>query len=152
MTGKPTIYLSNWSSHKTPGHHGDGLKLTIMARPRAWENGDGVVASFMPPVSLLNEVRDGRISFKKYAQELRELWDLQRRVYEDSTRLGGKLGPGELAYWRDHGKNTLPQVVPPDSTLCCACARGRQCHRRIAAEFLHAAGWRVVLDGEEYAP
>lgn len=44
----PTIYLSNWSSHKTPGAHGPGRKFTIMARPREWEVGEGTVAVLMP--------------------------------------------------------------------------------------------------------
>lgn len=47
--GKPEIYLSNWSSHRTPGHHGpSGRKFTIMARPRAWERGDGHVPPLLP--------------------------------------------------------------------------------------------------------
>lgn len=40
-------------------------------------------------------------------------------------------------------------VIADGDTLCCACAKGADCHRRWAAPFLVRAGWRVVLDGVE---
>lgn len=48
----PTVYVSNWSSHRTAGHHGPGRKLSIMARPRAWEVGDCVGRKKAPGVIL----------------------------------------------------------------------------------------------------
>lgn len=77
MSDRPTLYLSNWSSHRTPGCHGPGRKLTIMAAPRRWEHGAG------------DEAAAGR------------------------------------------------------------CHPAGRCHRAWVAPLLVAAGWRVVLDGEE---
>jgi hypothetical protein len=42
--------------------------------------------------------------------------------------------------------------VADGDTLCCSCARGKFCHRRVAAEILVHTGWRVILDGEEVGP
>lgn len=47
-------------------------------------------------------------------------------------------------------------AVEPGDTLICACSReaaaASRCHRTWAAYLLHAAGWRVVLDGVEVSP
>ena len=45
---RPTLYPSNFASYRTPGMHGPGRKLTIMARPRAWEVGEGTAHALMP--------------------------------------------------------------------------------------------------------
>lgn len=148
MSDRPTLYLSNWSSHKTPGHHGPGRKWTIMAAPRRWEHGDGQVDALVPDINDLRNVKAGVISaddyFGSYESGLASMPDLLR---PDHMTAGGPLrrsGPGridiDLNYVRD------------GDTLCCSCARGARCHRRVAAKYLHLAGWRVVLDGEEWTP
>ena len=83
------------------------------------------------------------------------------------------LDPEREARWEEASAMLRPRrmfyVAPPggmdggmvsevgdDDTLCCACSvaesRAGRCHRAWAAPFLHAAGWRVVLDGREWAP
>lgn len=136
----PTIYLSNWSSHRTPGMHGPGRKYTIMARPRQWERGEGEVSAFEPPMEWLDEVRAGRVHVDNYLAWLRFRWT--------SAEGAGIFAPGTLvAHLR--GERV---VVSDGDTLCCACARGAPCHRQAAAPFLARAGWRVVLDGVEVSP
>lgn len=61
-----TIYLSNWSSHKTPGMHGPGRKWSAMAAPRSWEIGDGVLNCVAPDLSDLRDVQAGRIDLPTY--------------------------------------------------------------------------------------
>ena len=55
-----------------------------------------------------------------------------------------RLAPGSLEQYDGEGN---VKVVQDGSTLCCACAVGRPCHRQLAAELLREAGWGVVLDG-----
>lgn len=139
---KPTIYLSNWSSHRTPGHHGPGRKLTIMISPRHWEEGEGSVPWLTPSFDDLRAVRCARIS----PQEYRRRFEAALAVHASR----GNLAPGELAV-------AAPEsgygVVEDGDTLCCACSRDEaaagRCHRAWAAPALVAAGWRVVLDGQE---
>ena len=137
---KPTIYLSNWSSHKTPGHHGPGRKYTIMVRPRRWEHGEGCIYQLMPRSADLAELRSNDISADDYFDRFRRLM----------SGWGGELSPGRLMAASRCARFQRP--VEDGDTGCCSCARGTPCHRRIAAEFLHAAGWRVMLDGEEWSP
>lgn len=131
----PTIYLSNWSSHRTPGHHGPGRKLTIMARPRRLEHGEGRVPALTPDPLDLVDVKAGRLPVSAYRERF-----LAAHGAKDHT-------PGELTA-------ALPEVSRPvadGDTLCCSCSRAEaaagRCHRVWAAELLQAAGWRVVLDG-----
>lgn len=146
MSERPTIYLSNWSSHKSPGHHGPGRKWTIMARPRHWEKGEGSVALLVPRDEDLQAVRSGSISVTEYRQR-----------YLDSRldRPGDNpFNPWQLkaAVSRDIDPYGVVHVRDCD-TLCCACSRAAaakgECHRVWAAELLRVAGWNVVLDGEE---
>lgn len=144
MGDRPTVYLSNWSSHRTPGCHGPGRKLTIMARPRAWETGDGCVPWLTPDENDLIAVKRGKISGDDY----------QSRFEAAASRhqARGHLAPGELAVGRV--TRGIGAVVDGD-TLCCACSRddaaAGRCHRTWAAPLLVAAGWRVILDGVEVA-
>ena len=132
----PTLYLSNWASLRTVGHFGPGPRLTIMARPRAWERGEGVVLSLLPARNDLDAVRAGDIGWEEY----------RRRYLARVPR--ARLAPGLL----EHYDGERPaEVVVSDSTLCCSCAVGRPCHRQIAAELLREAGWGVVLDGAPFA-
>lgn len=141
MSTNPTLYLSNWSSHRTPGMHGPGRKWTIMARPRVWERGMGEVSAFVPPVEWLDDVKAGRLHADNYFAWLRFRW-------ESATAL---FPPGVLVA---HARGDRITVRDGD-TLCCACsvaeARAGRCHRTWAAPFLVRAGWRVVLDGVDVA-
>jgi hypothetical protein len=132
---RPTVYLTNWSSKKL---HGPGRKLTIMAKPRAWEHGDGRVPALIPRAEDLEAVRGGRIDVAEY-----------RRRFQ--TGLSPNLAPGLLV---GLNRGVLLTVADGD-TLLCACSREAaargECHRVWSAAFLHRAGWRVVLDGEEYS-
>jgi hypothetical protein len=138
QSDRPTVYLSNWSSHRTPGAHGPGRKWTIMALPRLWERGAGVVHSFVPPIDLLRAVKTGDMPFPEYARRLRLLWAGAPHV----------VAPGRL--WAQRGVDCV--TIEDGDTLCCACAVGQPCHRQVAAEVLDLAGWRVVLDREVFAP
>ena len=143
---KPTVYLTNWSSRT---RHGPGRKWTIMARPRAWERGEGVVDDFVPPVGLLLDVKAGRVTEGFYFLELRRLWAREVReygpdAYTPSHLLARLYRPSPEGY-------TVAGVADGDSLLC-ACAVGKPCHRREMVPFLLRAGWRVVLDGEPLSP
>lgn len=145
MAERPTVYVSNWSSHRTEGHHGPGRKLSIMARPRAWEHGDGCVPWLTPADSDLLDVKAGWIDGNEY----------QRRfeVFVGMLEACGHLAPGELAVGRV--ARGIGAVVDGD-TLCCACSRddaaAGRCHRVWAAHALVRAGWHVILDGQEVTP
>ena len=138
-----TIYLSNWSSHRTPGMHGPRRKFTIMANPRRWEHGDGEVSALVPPLEWVTEAKAGRLHIDNYAAWLRYRWT--------AAETAGLFRVGEL---EAHVAGRHIEVVDGD-TLCCACsvaeARAGRCHRAWAAPFLVRAGWRVVLDGVEVA-
>lgn len=131
----PTIHIANWSSTRL---HGPGPKLTIMARPRPWERGDGTVLALVPRSRDLDAVKAGRISLPEY-----------RSRYElDVASRAADLAPGVLLFERDSSF-----LVPDGSTLLCACPRDQalkgRCHRAWAAEALARAGWRVIADGRE---
>ena len=138
----PTIHVTNWSSKKL---HGLGRKLTIMARPREWEWGDGRVSILTPAPSWLDWVRGGDISLDRYRAlceaRFAGLYAPGGRVLIDDPLVPGRLFVAE----RD-------PVVDGD-TLCCGCSRAEaaasRCHRTWAAHALAQAGWRVVLDGVE---
>ena len=144
---RPTLYLSNWSSHRTPGMHGPGRKFTIMARPRAWEYGAGTVLAVTPhgfEVSAMQRAladRDNADAMRDYREMIEARWT----TGSVSTLA---LPPGLLLAFADG-----PLNVGDGDTLCCACsvdeARAGRCHRTWAAPFLARAGWRVILDGVE---
>ncbi|MDP3937910.1 MAG: hypothetical protein Q8R92_07215 [Deltaproteobacteria bacterium] len=132
----PTLYLSNWSSYRTLGHHGPGRKLTIMAAPRSWEQGEGKVPALIPALVDLRAHREGAVDMFEY-----------RRRYEQGLNIN-KLRPGVLYTTAAGGT-----FVTDGDTLCCACSRdvafqGR-CHRVFAAKALVQAGWHIILDGVE---
>lgn len=122
------IYVSNWSSHKTLGHHGPGRKLTIMPNPRHWERGEGQVGWLCPHMQDLQDVRSGAIDVDEYERRYRK-W------------VGGMLRSASSLGLQD------------GDTLCCACSReaaaAGRCHRVWAADILLALGFQVVLDGRE---
>ena len=148
---KPTLWISNFASHRTPGMHGPGHVYTIMARPRRWEHGAGRVSAFVPPdpdelVRVIAARRQGLTDLVgAYREGVIRAWALN---YEDYGHAPGEL----LAYCADG----VEAPVLDGATLCCACsvdeARAGRCHRAWAAPFLERAGWRVVLDGVEVRP
>jgi hypothetical protein len=139
------IYLSNWSSHKTPGHHGPGRKLTIMARPRQWEHGDGRVEALTPRIGDLDAVMRGWITPDEY-----------RARYVTNCPPLPALAPGRLSTQANLVAGQPiggGPLVEDGDTLCCSCSRAAaargECHRVWAAGLLAEAGWRVILDGKE---
>lgn len=139
----PTLYLSNWGGHATPGAHGPGRKLTIMARPRQWERGEGSVPLLVPDPDLLLDVKEERISHDEYREKFTHLVAFRIR------RKSMGIKPGELLVVSTTG--TGP--VQDGDSLLCACgvekARKGHCHRVVAGAFLAIAGWTVILDQEE---
>ena len=139
MSDRPTLHVTNWSSWRL---HGPGRKLTIMAAPRRWEHGDGVVRTLVPNVLDLMDFQAGTITLDRY-----RVGFLFRM--EHFSKDPNDLTPGMLAAKCDHG--TL--FVRDGDTLCCACSRADaaagRCHRAWAAPYLVRAGWRVILDGVE---
>ena len=149
------IYLSNWASRKTPGHHGPGRKWTIMAKPRHWEQGAGQVAALTPLTNDLVSVRGGLISAGEYKArylQLVEAWcNTSSRFSPHHPLAQGILRARRRRSGAQFGFGLA--VVAGGDTLCCACSRAAaaqgECHRVWAAELLRDAGWRVILDGEE---
>ena len=134
---KPTLYLTNWSSRK---HHGPGRKFTIMARPRAWEHGEGRVPVLLPSVADLLDVKAGRITEALYFHRF--------SAQVEACEASGVLAPGRLGALLTSPTEHADPVADGD-TLLCSCACGAPCHRRAAVPFLIRAGWRVILDGME---
>ena len=130
----PTLHVTSWASRRMLG---PGRRWTIMARPRTWEDGDGVVRAFVPTVANLDGLRTGRLVFDEYRQ---------RCLTAFASR---PVGPGAL---EAHAGCSCVLVADGD-TLCCSCSRALvargECHRVWAAELLRRGGWRVVLDGRE---
>ncbi len=136
---KPIIYLSNWSSHKTPGHHGPGRKLSIMAYTPKWAPSAGRVPDLTPEGANVLAIKAGQLDVDEY-----------RRRFESGLHMAS-LSPGSLSA---ADRSTGWQVaVQSGDTLCCVCgceqAAAGRCHRVWAAEALARAGWRVILDGVE---
>lgn len=138
----PTVYLSNWSSHRTPGAYGPGRKWSIMARPRRWEYGEGSVAALVPDTGDLLAVKSGEMTPEAYRGAYLRL--VARRIKLERIPLhpGGLLATTPLD----------PVPVAHGDSLLCACsvqaARAGHCHRTWAAAFLVTMGWDVVLDQE----
>ncbi len=169
-SARPTLYLSNWSSHRTPGMHGPGPKLTIMCMPRQWEKGDGTVRALCPSSHDLVDCKAGRITVAEYRRRYElaltnygpggvlvtdyhtDGWLAPHtlKVLPATTPAAAVFGPHDKVFDTPAGPAYL---VPLGSTLCCSCAVAKaaagECHRAWAAPFLVRAGWRVVLDGEE---
>lgn len=150
VDSRPTLYLSNWSSHRTPGAHGPGRKWTAMAEPRAWEWGAGRVRALTPelgdPDGMLRDALAERHAGVQDGPAMRAY-----RAYYIGGRIPGLMAPGALH--AAAGGGMFPAVEDGD-TVCCACAVAERaagrCHLAWSAPFLHRAGWRVVLDGIEW--
>lgn len=156
MNEKPTIYLSNWSSSRTPGHHGPGRKLTIMAKPRHWEHGEGEAIWFVPsPIDLEEYKETGDIDTYRERFESKNLLRSIESMFPPSD---SPISPGNLEFIspKFESENRTDHLVESGDTLCCSCSRkdasDGKCHRAWIAPFLHRAGWRVILDGVEWKP
>lgn len=143
---RPAIYVSNWGSHRTPGAHGPGRKWSIMAAPRRWEIGDGVLYPCTPAIEDLRSVQAGTMSLEEYRLRCETRWD----IWPDA------FAPWKLRCFRPRpfGGNSIrdPSIVRDGDSLLCGCAKGKPCHRVWLAPRLNAAGWRVILDGTEFVP
>ena len=162
---QPTIYLANWSSHKSLHGPGKGL-YSIMAQPRSWEHGWGKVGALCPPEAAVPHLRAALIA--KHSPKLGGLFDLDESEDEPETNpyqmlvtghfqkmlTAGKLAPGSLTWHRMDTDTKGP--VETDSTCCCACSvadsLAGKCHRAWAAPYLHAAGWQVMQEGSVWEP
>ena len=137
-----TLYISNWSGYATPRAHGPGRKWTIMALPRRWEKGEGVVSLFVPDPDDVRAVQDGRITPEEYRATF--LHRVALRIRRKENPLG--IVPGQLMATTPLD----PLRVADGDTLLCACsvakARAHQCHRVWAGAFLALSGCDVVLD------
>jgi hypothetical protein len=133
----PTVYLTNWASHKTPGCNGPGRKLSIMAFTPDWAPSIGRAPDLAPLGADLLDVKAGRISGDEYEHRFRAGIDPLALI------------PIQLTAYTPDGIG----LVRDGDTLCCACSRAEaaagRCHRAWAAEYLARAGWRVILDGTE---
>ncbi len=141
---RPTLYLTNVASLKTPGHKGprDG-HLTIQARPPYWARGLGRV-NVLAPLGALEPLMLEAIKERKSGIDCMYHRDRYRGAYEQHLAQNN-LAPGRLTVTTDHGL----MFVQDGDTLTCTCSKFVDCHRRWAAPHLVKAGWRVVLDGKE---
>jgi hypothetical protein len=143
----PTLYVTNWSSHRTPGMFGTGKRWSIMAAPRAWEIGDGVINCLTPDLADLRAVQAGTIDVDTYRARYEA--KVLRHHMASSMLVPSYLHPG----WRPGALPPKWGAVGDGDTLCCACSRADaaagRCHRCWLAPMLVRAGWRVVLDGSE---
>lgn len=142
MPNKPTIYLSNFASFRTPGHHGPGRIFSIMHRTPFWSPALGVVSALVPDGEDLWPARAGEISMAEY----------QERYEGKLSAKGEFLAPGRLVV---ASKKQLDcYEIKSGDTLCCVCAREAaargECHRAWAAPFLAGQGWTVILDGVRF--
>ena len=140
---RPVLYLTNVASLRSEGFRGQGPVFNIQARPPHWGAGQGrvdVLAPLGELEPLMDAARDelrnlaGDVAFTRY-----------RAAYE--AHLSAQdLRPGRLEASTRFNVNVK---AIDGETLTCTCARDKPCHRRWAAPYLVAAGWRVVLDGAE---
>lgn len=140
-TERPTVYLSNWASHKTPGHHGPGRLLSIMVSTPHWATPIGKVGIAAPKADDFWALQEGKITAEEY-----------RERYAKGVLLFAKvLVPGKLGFVSKEEHES--SEVKDGDTLCCVCSRHNakdgNCHRVWLAPLLVEAGWRVILDGEK---
>lgn len=137
---KPTIHLTNWSSRKLHS----GRVFTIMARPRAWEHGDGLCRKFAPIHGDETRLMLNAITLRTPTAiaTYREAIEARWRADTYCMQPGLLVATNEAEF--------AGYILADGDTLCCACKVGADCHRRWAAPFLARAGWAVVLDGQPF--
>ena len=145
-----TLYLTNWKSRAL---RGPGRAFTIMAKPRRWERGEGRVSALAP----LGDVCFGylaRVIESRRSGVLDPALVAEYRAALTGRASGFDLSPGALVadLWPlRHGD---ARAVVDGNSLLCACSRedaDGNCHRMWVAPLLVAAGWNVILDGQEHA-
>jgi hypothetical protein len=140
---RPVLYLTNVASLLSEGFRGEGPVFNIQARPPHWGAGQGRVDVLAPLGDLELLMDAARKELRNLAGD--EAFTRYRAAYE-AHLAAQDLRPGHLEASTRFNVNVK---VSDGQTLTCTCARDKPCHRRWAARFLVAAGWRVVLDGEE---
>lgn len=169
MDSRPTLYLSNFASYRTPGMHGPGAKWSIMLWTPERAKRRGAIEALQPGDNLARLTHQ-LVGLRRLGHRDENLLATYRTGYEDRlARLlhhedvfeQYRLSPGLLrCVYSITGENDVAEMQSDDGvrvrdgdTLCCACsvaeARAGRCHRTWAAPFLVRAGWRVVLDGVE---
>ncbi|MFH1570992.1 MAG: hypothetical protein ABIL09_23570 [Gemmatimonadota bacterium] len=141
------LHVTNWGSR---AQHGPGRRLCAMARPRAWEHGDGTCNVARPPESAFLAWRNGQ-DLDAYRARVLEWWS--------GLEEAGKFEPGRLRCIlpRPDGRHDNVAVADGD-TLLCACPRPdsprrtHPCHLEWLAPYLVRAGWGVILYGSEVTP
>jgi uncharacterized protein (DUF488 family) len=123
-----SLIITSWP--KTASH-GQGRKLTIMARPRHWERGDASIPGVLPDQVWVMARKADLISWEEYeALYVDMLSHVDLREGSLLTSLGDPVRDG-------------------DTLLCCCSADKAQaghCHRVWLARALSQAGWKVTLD------
>lgn len=144
-----TIWISNWSSHRTPGMHGPGRKFTIMAHPRPWEWGAGRVVALSPLGGDMSSLMIEALTERAAGVVAGGAMDAYRSAFDAQCRRLD-MRPGYLDVVVPRCADAYRSVLDGD-TLCCACSvastRAGLCHRAWLAPHFVRAGWRVVLDG-----
>ncbi len=132
---RPRLYLMNFGS--VPHADPKPLRvLTIMARPRIFELGEGRVSVLAPLQHDLSDIKGGRTTWSQFSQ-----------IYTEGLRKA-HLHPGVLSAQGTTGG--YHGLVKDGDALCCSCAVGADCHRQLAAPLLYEAGWEVWLDGQKW--
>lgn len=154
-TSSPVLNLRSWGwvaarrrDGTWPPPHHSGRAYTIMAEPRDFETGDGVVRALVPQgheVELMRALVEHRRSgLPPDTDHAVELQDRYRKALDARwSRLD--LAPGALVADTPTG----PVAVQTGDVLACACsadeARAGRCHRSHAVPWLRVAGWEVRL-------
>lgn len=153
MPERPTLWVSNWGSWRTPGQHGPGRRLCAMARPRPWEFGAGTMPALAPSAELLQQCQRNQISPRQYlVAYVADLAELGR----DGALQPGALRVVDSTWWHRGRQMRDPEGnrwAEDGDTALCACARAgskarrHPCHLELAADALVRAGWDVVVYG-----
>lgn len=168
------------ASEQTLATIGPGRRLSIQRYPRDYEIGQGRVLPLVPPRSYVipairakkkHDTYTGRsldtppqfgdqaaLAWQRYEEALRGLWERPEHM--------ARLAPGVLSYALEAWPNEegarpwdgewwrRGRLVEDGDTLYCSCskadAEAGRCHRVIAADLLHQAGWEVILGGREW--
>ncbi len=167
LTNSATVDALAWQGKRRVGAQtrasvGPEGTYNIMRWPgRMRPVAEGRVLAFMPTSEELRRAKagmraDDTAAWTEYEAALRRRWGLMRVRAEQH-------GPGLLTVYRSTPNGgrwddqwwTAVGTVEDGATLVCACSRASaaagRCHRVLAAEFLAAAGWEVILDGAPFA-
>ena len=144
---RPVLFLSNWASKKTKGHHGPGRTLSIMVKTSHFAKPDGKVYPLIPNPTDLFDFKNGVITTEEYRDRY------QKGVRERMADIiPGKLKWLSVRPVEGSDRYDNLATVEDGDTLFCICSREkaakRACHRVWLADVLQEAGWDIVLDGK----